>query len=204
MSIPTHDSDCHTTTYPVACRSCGKSIFILQCTCGSAVLLNSLGWPWPQHECPDPSLPKGWRAIQKLRDMGVLIDHRAIEYAFGPKSPTLRRASPPTLTKIKPESGLQLELIAMLCESHSNTKHAQELQQLGTIGQQMLNISSPDITQLTLHDTSVSPPRSYRCLFPHALVNPAKHHVGNLVAVVLEGVQFGSFSTWIVRKLCVV
>lgn len=203
MSIPTHGSDCHTTTYPSACRSCGKHIFILQCTCGSAVLLNSLGWPWPHHQCLDPNLPRGWRAIQKLRDMGIPIDHRVIKYAYDPKSPTSLNTPPPTLTKVKSESGKKLELITLLRECHSNTKHTQKLQQLGTIGQKMFNMSSSNIIQLTLHDTSASPPRSYRCLFPSAPINLSAN-IGNLVAVVLEGVEFGSFSTWVVRELCVV
>lgn len=203
MSIPTHGPDCHTTTYPVTCRSCGQSIFVLQCTCGSAVLLNSIGWPWPHHECPDSDLPRGWRAIQKLRDMGVPIDHRIMEYAFGSKPSVVRAPSPPTLKKIEPESAQHLELIATLRECDANTKHVQELQQLGAMGHKMLNISSPNIAQFTLHDTSASPARSYRCLFPYATGNPAKH-VGTLVAVVLDGIQFGSFATWIVRKLHVV
>ena len=40
-------------TYPTNCPECGKSVFFYRNACGGAVWFNSLGWPWPKHECMD-------------------------------------------------------------------------------------------------------------------------------------------------------
>lgn len=55
MSIPWHGPFCKTWSYRTSCRYCRQTIFVMQCTCGSAVLFEHLGQPWPKHVCA------GWR-----------------------------------------------------------------------------------------------------------------------------------------------
>ena len=35
------------------CKYCRAPIFWLSCDCGSSVLFDELGWPWPRHHCAD-------------------------------------------------------------------------------------------------------------------------------------------------------
>ena len=53
---------CNSKTIPMTCKYCGDRIFWLSCDCGSSVLFDELGWPWPQHRCaglaPKPTLSR--------------------------------------------------------------------------------------------------------------------------------------------------
>lgn len=48
---PTHGWWCNARTYPTRCRQCGAEVFYFSCDCGSKVFFDSLGWPWPIHDC---------------------------------------------------------------------------------------------------------------------------------------------------------
>lgn len=52
----THGSWCNTRTFPLTCKYCSSRIFFFRCDHESRVLFDSLGWPWPLHDCltPDP------------------------------------------------------------------------------------------------------------------------------------------------------
>ena len=46
-----HGCHCHTHTFPLNCRYCRQRIFFFSCDCGSRVLFDELGPPWPIHDC---------------------------------------------------------------------------------------------------------------------------------------------------------
>ena len=53
---------CGSRTYPLTCKYCGEDIFHFSCDCGSSVLFDELGPPWPLHRCagakPKPTLSR--------------------------------------------------------------------------------------------------------------------------------------------------
>ena len=49
--VPQHHPSCQTRTYPTKCPDCGMRVFFFSCSCQSAVFFESLGVPWPIHEC---------------------------------------------------------------------------------------------------------------------------------------------------------
>lgn len=51
MSVPTHKSSCLTRAFSTKCRYCGEEVFYFFCTCGTKLLFESLGPPWPIHNC---------------------------------------------------------------------------------------------------------------------------------------------------------
>ena len=51
MSIPSHGPFCKTRNYPTTCMDCQQKIFIVTCSCGSTVLFDHPGPPWPKHQC---------------------------------------------------------------------------------------------------------------------------------------------------------
>ena len=52
MPPPTHSPHCRTVCcYPRACPDCRQEVYYWSCTCGSYVLFDQLGEPWPKHEC---------------------------------------------------------------------------------------------------------------------------------------------------------
>ncbi len=52
MPVPTHGPQCEKLfCYPSRCADCKQDVFYWGCTCGSRVLFDDLGEPWPTHEC---------------------------------------------------------------------------------------------------------------------------------------------------------
>lgn len=50
-----HGIYCKTITFPLKCKHCQQQIFFFSCDCGSRVLFDDLGPPWPMHHCGTPN-----------------------------------------------------------------------------------------------------------------------------------------------------
>lgn len=46
-----HGPWCNARTYRMKCKYCGKTIYYFSCDCGCSVFFDSLGDPWPIHDC---------------------------------------------------------------------------------------------------------------------------------------------------------
>lgn len=55
-----HGAWCNTRTFPINCNYCGDSVFYFSCDCGSRVLFDHLGKPWPVHRCAESGYGPGW------------------------------------------------------------------------------------------------------------------------------------------------
>ena len=52
MSVPTHGASGRTLfCRPVTCKYCNQNAYHWSCSCGSNLLFDKLGEPWPQHPC---------------------------------------------------------------------------------------------------------------------------------------------------------
>src|SRR5688572_29340722 len=52
MPVTTHGPRCRTRfCRPSRCGDCGAGVYYWSCTCGSKVLFDELGDPWPIHQC---------------------------------------------------------------------------------------------------------------------------------------------------------
>ncbi len=57
MPVPTHGPRCRKLfCRPIRCKDCRQEIFQWACTCGSSVLFDKLGEPWPRHRCARKTL----------------------------------------------------------------------------------------------------------------------------------------------------
>ncbi len=75
----THGINCRTKTFPLNCQFCSSRIFFFQCECGSRVLFDMLGDPWPMHDCrnsspPSAPRPPGKVALQTLKDVSFTVE----------------------------------------------------------------------------------------------------------------------------------
>ena len=80
-----HGSWCHTHTFPLNCRYCQQRIFFFSCNCGSRVMFDELGPPWPTHDCQTQSgnttpyspstwaTPNGVRIFRKSQNTSGLL-----------------------------------------------------------------------------------------------------------------------------------
>ena len=49
--IATHGYWCNAVTWNTKCPGCKEPVFFFHCNCGSKVFFDSLGHPWPIHDC---------------------------------------------------------------------------------------------------------------------------------------------------------
>ena len=209
MSVPTHGPFCETLIYETTCWSCQQEIYVLQCSCGSAVLFDDIGRPWPKHVCAGTgnaggiggSGLSGWQAIDVLQAHGAPITHEIMKKAF----PNDRQEKPkidPTLEtkKISPRVGEKKDSLLVVRELHEHTKKIKDIQNLSDMGMKMLGLDPKKrYRQITLVDNSVRPNRSYTALVPDHLVYDVE--VNKIVMVEMAARIRGDFSHWLIISI---
>ena len=197
MSVPTHDFSCRSWTFPVDCWTCNQPIFIFQCTCGSTVLFDSLGVPWPRHHCGGiSSSPQGSAAIQRLVRKGGPIDKKVLGYTVDNKK---TKRTP--LVRVEPSHQETFTLTSVLREVQVGTNALRELKNLGLMGMQMLGLGkNQNLIQATFHDTNDEQQRSFTCFSPKSFKLEESDR-GKLYGIKIVGYVIGSLKCWIVREL---
>ena len=186
MPIPTHGPFCQTWIYPVDCRDCGSGIHILQCTCGSCVLLDEVGWPWPEHQCPASSVggTRGWVPATRVIPAGRPAP--GVDGTIDTK-------------KISPVDGQAMELLAVVRDVHSNTRRIRAIEALSHLGRQLLGLERTAYLQVTLVQNMSRPNESYTALVPSNLMKGIGLQM--MVRATLSARTVGSISEWIVTDL---
>lgn len=126
--IPTHGTWCQTITFPTLCRECQADIFILRCNCGSLVLFDDLGPPWPVHDCDNAkwaqNLPKtqlGNGSISVPWKNGITFIRPAEDFAVDPAvvekaRRRLRKQRPDPIRRIDAQASGGKQVIGVLRE----------------------------------------------------------------------------------------
>ena len=180
MSIPTHRDSCKTWLYSTHCWDCSNLIYILQCTCGSAVLFDEQYPAWTKHNCGGPggiggSGLSGWAAIDELRASGMPITPKIINIVFGNKPQTNSNgpvnADIPVnsdIKIIKPEKGKTEYLILSLMDFHKITENTKVVNGLNNFARQIEGVPNANVkfTQMTFMHNIDGKRLSYTALVP--------------------------------------
>ena len=141
MAIPNHSSSRQTWLYKTQCWNCGNIIFVLQCTCGSAVLFNNNSSPFDHHTCSGgigDSGYSGWEAIDVLRNEGMPVSPEIMRSVFGRKP---KGGVPKVLNgdirKCPVECGKNIQLILNLSEFHLETDNTIQASDLTEIAREL-------------------------------------------------------------------
>ena len=208
MSIPTHGPSCQTLVYPTSCWYCQQAIFVLQCSCGSAVLFDQLGAPWPRHTCDGiggggigGSGLSGWMAVDTLRAHGVSITPDVMAKMFPSKGQSDRSArQETTIKRVEPENDSQRPLLAVVRELSQDTKQTEDVATLSDLGSKLLGLDSRvRYRQITLIDNRVRPNESYTALVPDHLARGLR--LGAMVMADMRGGVAGEFAIWVVTDI---
>lgn len=203
MSIPTHGPFCQTLVYDTSCWYCQKAIFVLQCSCGSAVLFDRLGTPWPKHACGGigGSGLSGWTAVEALRALGAPITPDVMAKIFpgqGLSDRSVRQEI--TTRKIEPERDSQRSLLAVVRELNQDTKRTRDIAALPDLGRKLLGLDSRvRYRQITLVNNRVLPNESYTALVPDRLARGLRRDA--MVTVAMRGGVAGEFAVWVVTDI---
>ena len=209
MSVPTHGPFCQTLVYRTSCHFCQEGIWILKCTCGSAVPLDECGPPWPKHGCANRSKAggiggsgfSGLDAANKLLDLGIPISADVRQKIF-PRSQNFARNAERgvEITRIKPRDGKRQSLLAVVRELHSSTRRIADVDALSALGRQLLGLHpEAPYRQITLVVNLDRPNRSFTALVPDHLVQGLKR--GVMVTAEMFGSVRGAFASWVITDI---
>lgn len=100
-----HGFMCGARTIPIRCRYCRASIFYFSCSCGSRVLFEELGQPWPKHRCVDhfDGLVEGVGKARLERLMAVQMKTVRVDWTYEQWVRTAFRERSQTTTQPKPQ-----------------------------------------------------------------------------------------------------
>jgi hypothetical protein len=204
VSVPTHRASCQTWAYRTKCWHCGKTICVVQCTCGSAVLFESLGWPWPEHCCRGigGSGLSGWLAVDVLRANGVAIERTVMRKVFPPAEIKKPCEAPPVenMKAVQPTAGEQVTLLAVVRDLFTETKRTEWLNSLGALGASFLHLPRGRLWQATLVVNSESTNLTYTCIVPERLGLP-RDAENKMVFARLEAQVAGAHAIWLATDI---
>jgi len=209
MPVSTHGPFCQTLVYPTSCWYCQQSIFVLQCTCGSAMLFDALGWPWPKHTCSGAggaggiggSGFSGWEAVDVLRAHGATISNDVLKKIFPGQSQERRNVwTTDNIKRIEPAHGQTRDLLAVVRELHSHTRQTSAVENLSTMGKTLLGLDTGiRHWQITLVQNDIRPNESLTALIPEHLARNLKRNMIVMATLTIR-VQ-GNISCWIVSEI---
>ena len=209
MPVPTHGPFCQTLVYPTSCWYCQQDIHVLQCTCGSAVLFDALGSPWPKHECSGTggtggiggSGLSGWEAVDVLRAHGAPISHDVLKKIFpGEQSERRSAESSVDMKRIEPTAGQIKDLLAVIRELRASTSRTSAIDALPTMGKKLLGLdANVSYWQITLVQNHIRPNESYTALVPEYLARSLNR--GTMVMASMTARVQGNFSCWVASDI---
>ncbi len=197
MSVPSHGPSCQSRVFQASCWSCDQRIHIFQCSCGSTVLLDLLGWPWPQHNCP------GYRDLK-----GVGGGHESVGVQDSPED-TARASNWPErisasssvpIERIAPSAGQSLDVVAVMREVHRNTRRTMAIDDLSEFGKKLLGLdTNAQYWQVTLVQSDSCPNKSYTAFVSEKDLRGFKQ--GVLVGARISAHAQGSSPHWVVSRI---
>ncbi len=223
-----HGSWCNAKTIPMTCKFCSAQIFWLSCDCGSSVLFDELGWPWPQHRCigtvPKPTLSRlGTKdlsgrmvsrleanqadAIARLIDANIERDYvRAVKSAE--QSNARRERQSAWVTRQDPYHNLETTERGIITEI---TRDANIFRKagvnVGSLGVAMLGqFANVPLLQITIHTGALAEPDEENLSFTFFVAQSAYEKLevtkGCLVVAKLRGVVIASrHPIWVCERL---
>lgn len=223
MSNPTHSSSCRSWTYPVSCHGCPDEIFVHQCTCGSTVLFDDLGPPWPLHDCFTKAV-KALKAVLKagadpkaatftpfadLKDLlgpaGSPESNVGSSFPVAPKSGPGAQPStkqPIETKKMGPIAGDVQHFIGVVREMSPKTKMLDQLYaEVGSIGIKAFGLPARrNAIQVTIVDTAGEPYESYTCVADKSRLDRAVK-VDVMVGATLRSIASPALLIWFADEL---
>ena len=124
-----HGFHCRTKTFPSSCKYCQRRIFFFSCYCGSRVLFDDLGPPWPVHDCRSQS-----RGAALHVPSSINTSSRVHLYRGGPGGsdllPGWQRGG----------DSIDLAIVARVSESQSVTREIMRIEPHGSINAEIVGI----------------------------------------------------------------
>lgn len=228
MTGAMHGWWCNARTYPLNCKYCGERIFHFSCDCGSSVLFDELGPPWPIHRCPGFELKLTLSRLGQGDLSGTLLSYldegkaealsRLIEdniergYVDAIRHSAKEQKKPSSqsgwIMRQDPYHGLRTTeqgVIKELIWGADIFKKANI--PIGSLGSTILGkFAKQKLAQITIHTAALAEEESENCSFTffvaEKIVNKLALTKGCLITVELRGVApLPNFPVWVCDDL---
>lgn len=153
--MQTHGSWCNSFAYPTHCWYCGRGIYFFGCNCGSRVLFDDLGIPWPKHLCVQGLIKRFGFSQQQVDEMvrrrarELEVDAPRVDHLFQ-ESVAKARSIPPAILKVDPAGNVHV--IGIIREVVPTVDPRKKLRvEPNTVGDQQLSRYLPKtVIQITI------------------------------------------------------
>jgi len=193
---PTHGWWCNARTYPTRCRHCGAKVFYFSCDCGSKVFFDSLGWPWPVHDCVNSILQQVEISIAEEYARRVAERHERLRRGW--KIP-IRACHPQKCEKVE-SIGVVREVLPILDIFKKFCLPSDSPISVKLLGE----LARDSWMQITIHVNDLGSDEfiSYTLLIKTDCWETAKIRLGDLVRFVAIGQQIpGRQPFWLCRSI---
>jgi len=213
---PTHGWWCNARTYPTRCKYCGAKVFFFTCDCGSKVFFDELGWPWPEHRCPQYLAARyGKEFIERAMSVQMMLPGAPVkgreiapDYANvvrqrceAPRPPS------PRIVRCDPGEGQAAHDIGVIREiiAQVDVFKRLDIPHDSAFGIQLLGpLAHDSFGQLTVHtgDLAYEDARSYTFLVSQRLLRKSEIVRGDIVSFELRALSVpGRRGIWLCEGL---
>ena len=219
MSVPNHREDCATYLWKTTCRDCSEPVYLFGCSCGSIVLFNTPGPPWPLHsDSCIPYLIRGMRTEgYSLAQIEALIERTARYYGRPVPANVARKlarekyqATGATQVYHLIPQGDQADVVGTITNINWQVNLLRRLGlDNGVISRGFLGkhakVEYAELTIRTAADEDTGLAGEHECLYPAANANHNKIRSGlRVIAHVKADVLVDGRKLWICNDLAVV
>lgn len=200
MSIPCHRPFCKTQSFPTSCWDCQQPIFIVRCSCGSTVLFDHAGPPWPKHRCPGWRRTV-WRTPDPVPGRNTPVSSNVVTKQGGRKTRDLGKVRPGGAARsVDPQSGRRHISSARVSTLNADTDLTRLVRGILRSGLRPFCLD-PRMRywQITLVDSNVRPRESYIALIPDGLARRLRTNL--TVKAEVCGRSFRGVGCWIVTDI---
>lgn len=207
-SHPIHGHWCGSRVFPAKCRYCGQKIFIFTCDCGSRILFNELGYPWPKHSCSEYQITR-YGSEKALVSGGYSSLHELAIDAIDPEfQEHVRRKkdwSAP-IVKISPNDNNDQQVSGIVREVTHRIDPFKKLKiAKGSLGAFQLEKTLPDeISQITVHAGGIGDDQieSYTFWVSRKLFDKKEMAKGRVIYLHLKSIQpLGLDAFWLAEEI---
>ena len=201
MSPASHGLWCQSKTYPTTCRYCSRRVFFFSCDCGSAVFFDSLGDPWPIHECV--WTPPPWLGFRRMPEPPRLDPGYAQRISARGRGQEWKI----DIVRMLPLSEEPLPACGLVREISETADPAKTLglREVGSVGRALLKEAGLfRVGQITVHveNSKDDTFESYTAYISRDLMERLRPKIGDLVGVKLgPRSPFGRGPVWVVEEL---
>lgn len=205
-----HGAWCNSRTYPTRCRYCGEDVFFFSCSCGSKVFFDSLGPPWPLHDCLERKRAEfGTENVERAMAIGMMLPGIKrtvrIEKTYSDKV-TQSRPRQPQIMRMDAYANAGTQEQGVVREYKPEVDLFKKFSiEIGTIGAASLrSLGTGKFAQITIHTGGIAGEDnpSFTFFASHKILQRKSIVTGDLIQCNLRGVEvLGNGVIWVCDKI---